>query len=158
MKLEYTVKHIYGNKFTVLYSIPLVGGKNMEMAGNFTFTGFSLEKCLAQARAVISSRLYALRKAGMAIPPTANIQTVWNENASEMPEHMQKQQRYMASMFSAPAELRGVETPQEEQPTEPALYEIVQVKGVWTLNKHERPLMTWEQACELLKQKVENND
>lgn len=158
MKLNFKIKHSHDNKFMVVYSVPRVGGTYMDFVSNYTFKGFSLAECLSQARNVITSRLYALRQHGVPVPPAHNIEFVWDADTACLPCTMQKQSRFQSSLYSAPSSLRAEEPAVVEVQADSALYEIIQVKGVWTLNKHEFPLMTWEQACELLKQKVESNE
>lgn len=154
MKIQFKIKHSHENKFIVAYSVPRVGGGSMDFVSNFTFSGFSLADCLSQARKGIQTRLYGLRQKGVPVPPAHNIEYEWDRDLEYLPNTMKRQQEFQATMYSAPAELRAVEA----TPKEPALYEVLKVHDVWTLQKHESPLLTWEQACELLKQKVENNE
>lgn len=160
MKLTFQIKHCYNNKFSVTYSVPTLGGKNLDMVSNFTFSGFALADLLKQAKSVIGCRLYNMRKQGVPVPPANNILTVWDANLSDLPDSYKTQHKHMSTMFSAPSALRDASPVEEPEPeiVEDALYEILQVKGVWTIFKHEFPLLTWNKACELLKQKVENNE
>lgn len=83
MKLTFQIKHCYNNKFSVTYSVPTLGGKNLNMVSNFTFSGFALADLLKQAKSVIGCRLYNMRKQGIPVPPANNILTVWDANLAD---------------------------------------------------------------------------
>lgn len=159
MKIEIKVKHSYNNRYMVCFSVPKSSGETLDIVSHFTYNGISLEECVNRAKKGASGRLNLLRNQGIAAVTSRHAQLVWDTDVSFLPSIMQKQKELGDATYVATKPSIVVE---DEEPSKlakaEALYEVVQVNRVWTLHKHEQPLLSWEAACELLKQKVETNE
>ena len=96
-------------------------------------------------------------KSAKAIVPTMNI--VWDESVANLPRVLERQYQkgklvYTPS-YSEPVKARK----EEELKNEPAVYELVMISqdghSFPTIIKHANTLLTWEDACKVLKEKVD---
>lgn len=132
MRIEYHLKHMYKNLFQVSASYG-----DFSFAANITEKTGSMYRVHVKARANCSTWFSLARKNGRDVP-TGN-RYVWDGDTSDLQQETHE---------PAPA-VPDVQTAQRN-------LKIKKVNGVWTIVKHNAQLLTWEQACELLKEKVDN--
>lgn len=153
MKITFGISHCIGDAYNVEYTIPCPGNADIKAVSTIHFSKFKLNSLIYQAKNAIRSRMYVLAKRGVAIPPLENTTMIWDANTENLPTVLQKQS---ISSWHVNDE--------DKEPVEPVvtdevpLLEIKKVSGVWTIVKHEEPLLTWEDACKVLKEKVDSNE
>lgn len=133
-----------------------VHGRMMKIVGRFSYEGISLNSLLAAARGRVSAGVYGeCKKLNLPKPMFSCKNLVWDENSEDIPAVFFKQAEGRKAGFKMVAsslnELTHVMAKKEEPER---LFEIKKVNGVWTVVKHDTPLLTWEQAAKELKTKV----
>lgn len=132
MRIEYHLKYMYGNRFQVSASYG-----DFSFVSNITEDKRRICRVHEKARANCSAWFYLARKNGRDVP-TKN-RYVWDGDSSDLRQETPQQAPTVPEAQSAQRNL-----------------EIKKVNGVWTIVKHNEQLLTWAQACALLKEKVDN--
>lgn len=145
MKVTFSVSHQYDDKYAVKYIVTVPGKGNMSFVSIITYKDFRLSSLVSKAHNSVYARIYSLRKQGHNLPKEINIE--WDEAVADLPDSLKRQYKAQGALFTSAT--------QESQ--EPALLEVVKINDVWTIRVHETPLLTWAEACKLLKEKVDNN-
>lgn len=151
---KYHIAQLDDSFFKVLWK-GRVNGREVEINGRFTYNGISLKALCGAARSRIFAGVCAEgRKRGFK-PIFTSSGLVWDEDVSALAPIYTKQVRTDEGTVNLVAnslnELTAVMNKKEEPER---LYEIQQVKGVWTVKKHETPLLSWDEATAELKKKV----
>jgi len=146
---------MYDTQFAVEYVLPVTKGEPLKITSVIRYKDFSLSGLIRQAKAAIYSRMYGLRANGKYITPVSSLTIEWDASTKGLPEAFQRQQEMANRTYSASKEVLAEGAIVEK---EPALLEVKKVNGVWTIIPHEKPLMTWAEACALLKEKVDGNE
>lgn len=151
---KYHIAQLDDSFFKVLWK-GRVNGREIEVTGRFTYTGVGLKALLGTARSRIFAGVCAEgRKRGFK-PIFTSSSLVWDEDVSALAPIYAKQLRTDDGTVSLVANsLNELTAVMNKQPQPERLYEIQQVKGVWTVKKHETPLLTWDEATAELKKKV----
>ena len=152
MKVTFSISHQFDDKYAVKYIIPAPGRSDMSFVSVITYSDFRLSTLVSKARQAVYARLYGLRQQGVTLPPSANVAIEWDQAVADLPDSMKRQNASAHSLHISPVGTIPA------TPAEPALLEVKRVNGVWTIVVHEKPLLTWEEACKLLKEKVDGND
>lgn len=132
MRIEYHLKYMYGNRFQVSASYG-----DFSFVSNITEDKRRICRVHEKARANCSTWFNLARKNGRDVP-TKN-RYVWDGDSSDLRQEAPQQAPTVPEAQSAQRNL-----------------EIKKVNGVWTIVKHNEQLLTWAQACALLKEKVDN--
>lgn len=93
-------------------------------------------KCLnidqidSKVKCGIRSRMYMDNKKDPRIPSATGLTVVWDEDRTDMKTF-------------------AIKKPQETDASD-CVYEVCQVSGVWTICKHDAPLLTYDEATKVL--------
>lgn len=145
MKVTFSISHQYDDKYAVKYIITVPGKGNMSFVSIIAYKEFRLSSLVSKAHNCVYARIYSLRRQGYSLPKTVSIE--WDGAVADLPDSLKRQHKAQGALFTS--------TAQESQ--EPALLEVVKINDVWTIRVHETPLLTWSEACKLLKEKVDND-
>lgn len=152
MKVTFSISHQFDDKYAVKYIIPAPGRSDMSFVSVITYSDFRLSTLVSKARQVVYARLYNLRQQGITLPPSTSITIEWDKAVADLPDSMKRQNASAYSLHVSPAGTMPT------APAEPALLEVKRVNGVWTIVVHDKPLLTWDEACKILKEKVDGNE
>ena len=128
MKLIYHMREFTPSKYEVTTTIPF-GSEGITIVTMVTGRFLTIEKVLSKAKANIRSRLWLENSKNPAVPSATGMLIQWDEDRSEL-----KTFNYNKAKTS------GTD----------CVYEVDCVSGVWTIVKHDAPLMTYEEACNAL--------
>lgn len=134
-----------------------VNGRIMKIVGRFSYDGISLGSLLAQARTRISAGVHNMnKKLGLPKASFSCKDLKWDEDVTHLPDIYARQVKNKDIGYRMVAgslnELTHVMAQKKETPER--LFEIKKINDVWTVIKHETPLMTWDEATKELKSKV----
>ena len=93
-------------------------------------TCINMDRVDAKVKAGIRSRMYADNKRDPRIPSSTGLSIIWDEDRSDMKTFAIKKQT--------------------KEDVSDCVYEVVQVSGVWTICKHDSPLLTYDEAADVL--------
>lgn len=150
MKIRYSISHQYDDKFAIKYIITVPGKGDLSFISTISYSDFRLTTLVSKAKNVIYSRIFSLRKRGYSLPPQTAIAIEWDGATADLPDSFKRQD------FSRPYTPAAPATPAVATSQEPALMEVVKVGDVWTIMVHEQPLLSWDEACKVLKEKILN--
>lgn len=150
---KYHITQLDDSFFKVLWN-GRVNGREVEISGRFTYSGTSLKALCGTARSRIFAGVSAEgRKFGFK-PVFTSSTLVWDEDTSGLASIFARQAQMGAGVKLIAGSLSELTDVMNKKVQPERLYEIQQVKGVWTVKKHETPLLTWDEAVEELKKKV----
>lgn len=151
MKVKFSVSAIGNGRFEARYILTPTGGKDTLFVSLIRYNGFKLADLLATARRAVYSRAYYMRvKHGVPMQKVDIADIEWDEAVAELPESFARQYKKGALVYTP-----AYGAPAQEAPAEPALYELVMVSqgdaSFPTIIKHDKPLLTLEEAFEAIK-------
>lgn len=156
--IRYSIHHKYGNKYSVIYAIPTQDRSRLvNFSSNISVTSTALLKITRAATQAIYSAVFNAENNGCYL--IKDRKYVWDGDTSDLPAEVASQASRKRMELSIPTETTSqAATPQKSTTVDSkAVLEVKKVGGVWTIIKHDAPLLTWEEACEVLKQKVDEN-
>ena len=151
---KYHVTQLDKSFFKVTWN-GFVSGRKVNILGRFTYEGISLKTLLSQARNRISAGVINEGKKSGFKATFSTRDLVWDEDLSDLQPIFAKQSDNKAEgvhmVASSLNELTHVMAQKKEAER---LFEIKKVNNVWTVIKHDAPLLSWSEATEILKTKV----
>lgn len=134
MKLVYHLKEYLPGRYQVTASLPGVVGQpdntyKLETTCNCSKC-LNIDQIDGNVKANIRSRMYMDNKKDPRIPSATGVNIIWDEDRSEM-------QTFNIKKAHA-------------EDAKDCVYEVTKVSGVWTIVKHDAPLLTYEEATEAL--------
>lgn len=143
--VKYNISHLADDEFVIQWEQPVPGLGAARCMSRFTYTGFDLKGLISIGRSRISSTLG--NKASRDDRYRGTYQRnayAWDTDVSKLPESFQRQRSILvqAEIQDEPERLFYIE-----------FFSDGDFKGP-RLRKLEKPLMTWQEACEALKTKV----
>jgi len=136
---------MYENRYKVTAKVTTVTGKVVEIETTTRRTEPTLHEFMRACGAALSNAKYIYGKNHKFVGTTWR----WDEDASELPPYYQR----LAERQNMPFVPASTPMPATVS-SEPQLYEIKNVAGVYTIVKHEKELKTWDEAIEEFKEKV----
>lgn len=150
MNVTYHIRLMYENRYQVTFEIPTLSGRTM-LTSSTRCDARNLNDLLRQATTVISGCISQRKKWDKELVGASQLRYVWDGDATDLPSPLQKQ----AEEFRRPGlQLLAREVLDAPKPRTPRLLEVIKKNGVWTIVKHEKELMTWEQACAELAKRI----
>lgn len=154
MNIKYSISELTNNKYELRYYLHTPDNRDMLYTSSCSFVGFKLSVLLQRAKGVIYSRVYSMYKqAGYDMPA---VDIMWDESVSNLPSLFARQY-HKGKLVYTPAYPAMTATPEQ---AEPAVFEVVMITqdghSFPTVIKHDQPLLTWEDACKQLKEKVDS--
>lgn len=128
MKITYHIREFTPTKYEVTTKIPF-GSSGIDITTMVNGRFLTVENLLTKAKANIRSRMWLENAKNPSAPTAAGTLLVWDEDRSDM-----KTFNYNV----------------KEVDTSDCVYEVDCVSGVWTIVKHDAPLMTYPEACAAL--------
>lgn len=149
MNITYHLKHLYGDKFSI--SATVKGFKrDIDVRCRTTLKQNTLTELRKRAYACLKTTMFRIRKEDPENVPhaeTAGDKFIWDNDTSEMGNYFNN--NCTGVMIKKTANVVTSE------PEEPQLYEVYTDEyGIKQLIKHKDQLLTWEEACALLKEKL----
>lgn len=134
MKLIYHLREYLPGYYQITASLPGVIGQpdntyQIKITANCAKC-LNIDQVDAKVKANIRSRMYTDNKKDPRIPSATGISIIWDEDRTDMNTFAIKK---------AP-----------KVDVSDCVYEVTQVSGVWTICKHDAPLLTYDEATELL--------
>lgn len=141
MQLQYHIKYLYGHLYAVSTSFE-VNGVRKEVLTRVTCKSETLPEIVKRTRGALGNAFFAARKRDADLPQ--NNRYVWDCDISDLQPSLAKGNIGLTKTV-----------PQQTVPTDKKrVLEVKKVNGVWTIVKHDSELLTWSEACELLKQRI----
>ena len=135
MEIKFHLRFLYRNRYQVTAQY-----KDFSFASNLSCPARTFQQLLTRARANCSLQFSKARLSDRSDLPKNNVY-IWDGDTSDLPPEMIK-------TIDAPKQ-----TPVAESTGERNL-EVKKVNGTWTIIKHTEKLLTWAEACELLKERI----
>lgn len=140
MELKYHIKYLYGELYAVSTKLEL-NGAHKEVVTRTQCKSTELPEIVKKARLSISNAFFYARRRDESFPN--NNRYVWDCDISDL------QPRFRTG--STPS-LKSTQT--QKIDNQKRVLEVKKINGVWTIVKHDSELLTWSEACELLKQRI----
>lgn len=138
MQTTFHIKKLYGTSYCASASF-VHNGVTKRIETKFKIESSDVKKIVSRARTNISGTLYLMRKEDQTLPKKNRYD--WDGDVRDL-------------CFEQPVTTHT--NIQKEAEQQKRLLEVKKVNNVWTIIKHESELLTWEDACALLKQRIEN--
>ena len=151
MKLNFSVKELYGGAFLVSCT-SVYNGEHIELTSTCSCDKMRLQTVISKCRNTIYSRFYAAFKKGIKVPHPSTVKFEWDNDTTNLSGFFKRVHEKETFTHELTAEKTSVEK------SEIPLLEVAKKGTVWTVIKHKEPLMTWDEACKCLKQKVDGNE
>ena len=135
MEIKFHLRYLYGNRYQVTAQY-----EDFAFASNMTCPARTFKQLLTRARANCSIQFSSARLSGRTTLPKNNVYT-WDGDTSELPPEMIK-------TINEPKQKPAAHSTCERN------LEVKKVNGTWTIIKHNEKLLTWSEACELLKERI----
>lgn len=131
-----------------------VNGQKLTVVGRFTYEGMKLSVLLSQARNRIGAGVFAESKKKGFKPIFTSKNLEWDGDSSNLPNVFQRQAVGDVAPQMVAGSLNELTHVMAQKKDPERVFEIKKVNNVWTVVKHDTPLLTWEEAANLLKTKV----
>lgn len=135
MEIKFHLRYLYGKRYQVTAQY-----ENFTITSNVTCPTRTFQQLLTRARANCSLQFSKARLSDRSDLPKNNVY-IWDGDTSDLPPEMIK-------TINAPNQ-----EPERENSGERNL-EVKKVNGTWTIIKHTEKLLTWAEACQLLKERI----
>lgn len=135
MEIKFHLRYLYGNRYQVTSQYG-----DFAFASNVSCPARTFQQLLSRARNNCAIQFSKARKTGR-VNLTANNVYAWDGDTSDLPPEMKK-------TIDAPKQAPVGENTGERN------LEVKKVNGTWTIVKHTEKLLTWAEACELLKERI----
>lgn len=135
MEIKFHLRYLYGNRYQVTAQY-----EDFAFASNMTCPARTFKQLLTRARANCSIQFSKARLSDRNDLPKNNVY-IWDGDTSDLPPEMIK-------TIDAPKQNPVAENTGERN------LEVKKVNGTWTIIKHTEKLLTWSEACELLKERI----
>lgn len=153
MSVKFSIKYMTGDLYLIQWEQSVAGRGVVSFASRMKYREFSLNKLLSEAKNRISGTYgNEARKANgnVFLGLYKNTSFEWDWDYSTFPEVYKKQaEAQLSKLQTVPL---GFRAPVKEEPVR--LFYIDTSAGLPQLRKLSNPLLTWSEACELLKEKV----
>ena len=141
MQLQYHIKYLYGHLYAVSTSFE-VNGVRKEVLTRVTCKATTLPEIVKRTRGALGNAFFAARKRDADLPQ--NNRYEWDCDTSDLQPSFKKDNFCLAKPVPQ----------QNDTGSKKRVLEVKKVNGVWTIVKHDSELLTWSEACELLKQRI----
>lgn len=141
MQLQYHIKYLYGHLYAVSASFE-VNGVRKEVLTRVTCNATTLPELVKRTRGALANAFFVARKRDADLPQ--NNRYEWDCDTSDLQPSLKKDSFCLTK--SVPQ--------QNDTGSKRRVLEVKKVNGVWTIVKHDSELLTWSEACELLKQRI----
>lgn len=135
MEIKFHLRYLYGKRYQVTAQY-----ENFTITSNVTCPTRTFQQLLTRARANCSLQFSKARQASRVVLPARSVYK-WDGDTSEIPPEM----------------IKTINAPKQEPETENTgerNLEVKKVNGTWTIIKHTEKLLTWAEACQLLKERI----
>lgn len=135
MEIKFHLRYLYGKRYQVTAQY-----ENFTITSNVTCPARTFQQLLTRARANCSLQFSKARQASRVDLPARSVYK-WDGDTSEIPPEIVK-------TIDLPIQATADEC------TTARNLEVKKVNGTWTIIKHTEKLLTWAEACELLKERI----
>lgn len=144
MRLEYHIEHLYAGKYCASTKVQTADGVKT-IRTTFHTNDARIKNLMSRARVGLSGAFFIARKKDPTLPSQNRYD--WDGDVSNLPKNASNAEPVLK--VTPIAKISA--TPESRK----RLLEVKKVNNVWTIIKHETELLTWEEACNLLKERID---